>query len=152
MTNCSMFISSLRNRNITSHCEQFFLLAKFCLYLMWEQKIMKSSYDSFLQIFDVLSCGERITLAQRCSRGSWLELKGNNYEGDFSSMWEKALSPMELSALWKSELPIKSRIHTELGNHVWRNNQTQVSSNPMLFFIGYLDSCWIREQIEVLGK
>lgn len=126
-----MFISSLRHGNITSHCEQFSLLAKVCPYLMWEKKIMKSSYDSCLQIFEVLSCGEGITVSQRCSRGSWLEPKGNNYEeGDFSFMWERALSPRGLAALWGSKPPITSSVQAELGGHVWRNNPAQISSCP----------------------
>lgn len=93
MTNCSMFISSLRNGNITSHCEQFFLLAKVCPYLLWEKKIMKSSYDSCLRIFEVLSCGEEITLAQRYSRGSWLGPIGNHCrQRDFNFVGGRALS------------------------------------------------------------
>lgn len=44
---------------------------------------MKSSYERCLQRFEVLSRGERITLAQRSSRGSWLGAKGRSYkEGD----------------------------------------------------------------------
>lgn len=54
---------------------------------------MKRSYDSCLQIFEVLSCGEEITLAQGSSRGPWLGPKGKNYEeGDFNFTRERTLS------------------------------------------------------------
>jgi len=44
---------------------------------MWEKKIMRSRDDNCLQIFEVLSGGERITLAESYFRGSWLGTQGN---------------------------------------------------------------------------
>lgn len=41
---------------------------------------------------------------------------------------------MELAALWDSELPIVSSSQAELGNHVWRNDQVQVSFSPMILY------------------
>lgn len=53
---------------------------------------MRGRDDSCLQIFEMLSCGARITLAQRNSRGSWLGPSGNSSkQGAFSIMCKREL-------------------------------------------------------------
>lgn len=46
----------------------------------------------------------------------------------------RKLFPMELAALWDSELPIVSSSQAELGNHVWRNDQVQVSFSTVFLY------------------
>ena len=71
---------------------------------------MRSRDDNCLQIFEVLSGGERITLAESYFRGSWRGPQGNGQRREILASCGKGSCLVELTALSGSDFPITRKI------------------------------------------